>query len=317
MVSLRKVIFWISILCALGCVGYLFYSLVFLSWKNDSVNNQIRDVAFIQKDETEEPDEPKKEAPSIDWNKLKSINSEIVAWVKIDGTNIDYPVLYHEGDDENSQYYLYKDYNKDYSEYGSVFIDYRSGIDSKNIILHGHHMIDGSMFSDLTKYGGTSPDIGFYQKAHRIKFYKPEGDEEYEIISVMKTPQDNSNGDFFNYLIGNFSSNRDFINYMYDVRVRSMINCPIASNENDDLLTLSTCSYEYSGTIRTVVVARKIRDGEQILDVSSASENTEVLHAKGFYSEYGGTRPKESTFEEDFDKIKWYDGNINFSYKEP
>lgn len=316
MVSLRKVIFWISVICALCCAGYLFYSLVFLSWKNDSVNNQIKDIAFVQKEDTEKPAEDPKQS-NIDWNKLKSINNEIVAWVKIDGTSIDYPVLYHEGDDENSQYYLYKDYNKEYSEYGSVFVDYRSGIDSKNIILHGHHMIDGSMFSDLTKYGGSSPDIDFYKKAHKINLYKPDGDEEYEIISVMKTPQDNSNGDYFNYLIGNFSSNRDFINYMYDVRVRSMISCPILSNENDNLLTLSTCSYEYSGTIRTVVVARKVRDGEQILDVNAACENPEVLHAKGFYYEYGGTRPKESTFEKDFDKISWYDGTINFNKKEP
>ena len=75
---------------------------------------------------------------SHDWKKLKDINKEIVAWLKIADTKIDYPVLYHKGDTEKSQFYLYKDMYKDYSIHGSIFVDFRSekGANSKNVILH-------------------------------------------------------------------------------------------------------------------------------------------------------------------------------------
>lgn len=310
---LRKFIFSISIICLIAALGYIFYDLVFLSLKNGAVTNDIQKIAYDipEEDKENSSDNDSPSSPKYNWKKLKDINPEIVAWVKIPHTNIDYPVLQHKEDNENDQYYLYRDYNKDYSQYGSVFIDYRSDMNSKNIILHGHHMIDGSMFSDLVKYGGADPDIGFYKGSPYIYFSTPEEDCVYEIISVLKTPQDNSNNDFFNYMVGNFSTNRDFLNYLYSIRIRSMINCPVSSNENDQLLTLSTCSYEYSGTIRTVVVARKLRNDEPLSYVGGATENKNVLHGVGYYEKYGGTRPKELTFEEDFKNLYWYDGNVN------
>jgi len=101
------------------------------------------------------------------FKKLQKINSEIVAWINVPHTNIDYPVLYHKEDTLHSQYYLYNNYEKNYSQYGSIFIDFRSqqGVKSKNVIMHGHHMMDGSMFANLLKYGKTSIDMNFYKKS--------------------------------------------------------------------------------------------------------------------------------------------------------
>jgi len=78
---------------------------------------------------------------------------------------------------------------------------------------------------------------------------------------VFKTNTLSSQGEFFNYMIGEFQNEKDFMNYVYNVRIRSLITCPVDVNEDDELLTLSTCSYEFTN-FRTVIVARKVRDGE-------------------------------------------------------
>ena len=72
----------------------------------------------------------------------------------------------------------------------------------------------------------------------------------YKIISVFKTNTLMSHGEFFNYMVGNFQNDKDFMDYVYNVRVRSLINCPVETNEDDTLLTLSTSSYEYTTSAR-------------------------------------------------------------------
>ena len=128
---------------------------------------------------------------------------------------------------------------------------------------------------------------------------------------MFKTNTLSSHGQFFNYMVGNFQNEKDFMNYVYNVRVRSLINCPVDINENDELLTLSTCSYEFTN-FRTVVVARKVRLGEDAkVDVSKASINSNAVWPEVYYSSYGGTRPKITDFATAYEKqqIDWYDGN--------
>lgn len=78
---------------------------------------------------------------------------------------------------------------------------------------------------------------------------------------MFKTNTLTAHGDFFNYMISDFENDKDFMNYVYNVRVRSLFNCPVDVNEDDELVTLSTCSYEFTN-FRTVIVARKVRAGE-------------------------------------------------------
>ena len=187
-------------------------------------------------------------------------------------------------------------------------------MDSKNIVLHGHHMNDGSMFGELMNYGGTEADMDFYKKHATIKFDTPQGDGVYKIISVYKTNTLSAHGEFFNYMVGNFQNDKDFMNYVYNVRIRSLINCPVDVNEDDELLTLSTCSYEYTN-FRTVVVARRVRIGEDSkVDVKKASKNENAVWPQVYYSSRGGTRPTVTDFCTAYEKkqIDWYDGNYDF-----
>lgn len=277
-------------------------------------NDWIQSVAHRG---TDEPDgEPATTAdgqvlPSEDWDALKKVNKEIVGWINLKGTPIDYPVLLHKEDDQSYQYYLNHSVKQDYSDYGAIFVDYRSteGTKSKNVILHGHNMLDGSMFHELVNYSsGFSPDLDYYKKHAVISFNTPEGDSKWKIISVFKTSTLFSHGEFFNYMQGKFNSDAEFMNFVYNVRIRSMFNTPVTVNENDQILTLSTCSYEYK-SFRTVVVARKVRPGESdTVDVKLASVNPDPLYPEVYYD--GGSRPDPLTFKTAYamDRIGWYDG---------
>ncbi len=244
------------------------------------------------------------EKPVKNWKGLNKINKEIVGWVKLDKTKIDYPVLFHKGDSAESQFYLYKNYKKEYSDFGSIFLDYRcaEGTDSKHVILHGHNMgSDDSMFGSLIQYarykGWVQGNTKFYKSAPVVKFDTPELEAEWVVFAVMKIDVSNENKAIFNYLLGDFSSDAQFMNFIYNIKERSYLNVPVPINENDRILTLSTCSYE-TDNMRTVVVARMVREGEDVSKyVSKVKQNTPLKTVtSSFSAEYkaGNT--------------KWYDG---------
>lgn len=307
--KIRKVIVLCAILIFLVAGGYLLNELVIQPYLNSQITSEIYDIAY-DNDKTSKPDP---DAPAQNWKALKKINKEIVGWITIDDTKIDYPVLEHKGDNAYSQYYLYRTYKKGSSQHGSVFVDYRckDSVKSKNVILHGHNMkFDGTMFSALMGYGDLTGNLKFYKKHPVIDFNTPEADSKYKIISVFKTSTYYAHGEFFNYMQADFLSDAEFMNFVYNVRERSLIDCPVMVNEDDTLLTLSTCSYEFSG-FRTVVVARKVREGEKAdVDVELATLNKDPLFPEVYYQSRGGKRPDIKTFKKANEKglVSWYDG---------
>ena len=149
MITIRK---FIRILCVIVFLisAYALLDLLVISPMKTQGNIQgVKDIYYADSANTEE-------------NKienLRKINSEICGWIKIDDTNIDYPVLYRPGD---TDFYLSHDYKKEESRYGSITVDARckEGVRSRNVILHGHHMKDGQMFADLLKF----ENVEFCQK---------------------------------------------------------------------------------------------------------------------------------------------------------
>ncbi len=314
----RKLVVLLAIIAFIVAAGYLVNEFVIKPYQNSQITSEIHDIAYNNIEDEGNEDAPQKQ----NWDALKKLNKEIVAWITIDKTKIDYPVLEHKGDNAYSQYYLNRTYKKSYSSYGSVFVDYRSvdSVKSKNIILHGHNIRDGSMFNGLMGYGDLKGNLDFYKKHPIIRLNTPEADGQYKIISVFKTNTyyDHDNNNFFNYMQGSFLSDAEFMNYVYNVRVRSMINCPVMVNEDDQLLTLSTCSYEFAG-FRTVVVARKLRDGEKAtVNTEIATLNSSPVFPACYYQRYGGTRPEVLTFKKAYAKglINWYDGAGNLEGSE-
>lgn len=256
-----------------------------------------------------------------DWDEFLAINDEIKAWIDIPGTRVNYPVLKHEGDTVGSQYYLHRSYDHSYVFDGSIFIDYRSkqGVDSKNIITHGHKMNSGTMYGDLIKYGAYEGDLEYFKEHPTIFFNTPEGGvEQWMIVSVYKTNTIENHGEFFNYLVGKFSSDAQFMNYVYNIKVRSLFDINVPINENDRLLTLSTCSHEYTD-FRTVIVARKIRPNESVIPyVKSAKLAENPVWPDIYYTDHYGSRPEVTTFKTEYKKgnIDWYDGSGNLKGSE-
>ncbi len=98
-------------------------------------------------------DEPEKETgKEIDFEGLRKINEDLVAWIQIPGIGVDYPVV----QGEDNEYYLYHTFQKENNKAGSIFLDYRNHDDftDRRVILYGHNMKDGSMFSNLKQYQG-------------------------------------------------------------------------------------------------------------------------------------------------------------------
>lgn len=242
-----------------------------------------------------------------EFSDLLKVNSDVKGWIRIPGTNIDYPVLQSSKDDP--EYYLTRNLYKETDKMGSIFIDINSSVEEKtrNLVLHGHNMTStDNMFHYLLKYD----NIEYYKEHPLIEFNTIYEKGMWKIISVFKANA-NITEDFFNYTKAVFADDADYLEFIYKLRVRSLYNLPVDINEKDSVITLSTCSYELDN-YRTVIVARKVREGEtDIVDVEQAVKNPSVLYPANWYDNYGGTPPVITNFADELKKseINWYKAN--------
>ena len=323
----RKIILILAICTFLVSSYILVQILVVEPATNDKMTDDIKDL-LVSTTEGEKDDHgtPKKEVSRLptdgsegvisDFSQLLKANPDTVGWINVPNTIIDFVVVKPQ-DGVDSEYYLHRDFYGNYSKYGTVFMDRRSSLDAKNMIIHGHHMQDGRMFANLAKYveRGNEYGINFYKQTPVFTFNTIYEKSKWKIISFFKTNTLESQGAPFNYLRGDFVSDYDFLDFVYNLRVRSLVNCPVDLNENDTILTLSTCAYDFDD-FRIVIVARKVRDGESPdVDVSKAVENPSPLYPDVWYNTYGGTKPNVTSFQNAYNngEIYWYDGDKQWS----
>lgn len=128
----------------------------------------------------ENQEESEENLPKIDFDGLRTINGDIVAWIQIPGVGVDYPVV--QGKD--NEHYLHYTFDGKANKAGSIFLDYRNRADftDSKVILYGHNMKDGSMFSNLKKF----QDAGFRKEQGRVLHYLPDRMLEYEIVECRK-----------------------------------------------------------------------------------------------------------------------------------
>ena len=254
-----------------------------------------------------------------EFSGLLSQNPDTVGWVNIPNSVVDYPVLQCPNDaylltQQEDPYYLCRDFYHNNILRGSIFLDYRSPLDSKNLILHGHHMADGSMFATIIGYNS----FDFYKASPVVTFNSLYETGKWKIIAVCKTNTLESQGPYFDYMRGDFASDYDFLNYIYQIRLRSIYDCPVTVNEHDTIITMSTCAYDFD-EFRMFIVARKVRDGEDsTVNVGRAKKNPSPLYPDIWYYYYGGTKPEVTSFQDALNKkkITWYDGTKTWSQKD-
>ena len=237
-------------------------------------NDEIKAIYYNNYEKSENDDANVTLKKSFD--NLSLINEDIKGWIKIDNTVIDYPVL----QSSDPTFYLDHNYKKEYSRYGSIFIDSecKEGIHSKNIILHGHHMRDGQMFADILKFA----DLNFYKSTPAISFNTKEYISKWKIFSIFKTNTKPEQGEIFNYLAVAFANDASFLNFIDNLKIRSLLDINVDIIASDQIMLLSTCSYEFDDA-RTVLAARRVRQGEsESVDTSTAKKNENPLKPSGW-----------------------------------
>lgn len=171
---------WILVFLAILMVGILSV-LIFMPSKEDQPEPETEmterlvettealpeSTAVTTESESTEPLTEAYQSP-IDFEELWQSNEDVIAWIKIPGTNIDYPIVQTTDND----YYLHRDLYGNDSNHGTIYLDYESNQDFNgyNHILYGHNMKDGSMFKDVVKY----KDPDFFKEHQRFEIYTPE-----------------------------------------------------------------------------------------------------------------------------------------------
>jgi sortase B len=180
------------------------------------------------------------------FKELQKINKDIVGWLRIPGTRVDYPVL--QGKD--NQYYLEHSFTGEKIRNASIFMDYRNKVKKTdfNTILYGHNMHDGSMLTDIVQY----KEEVFFQKNVPIFFDTLYQKGKWEVFAVYVTNTS------FDYLVTNFKTPEESTAFINTVMEKSMYKKEITLTPEDHVLTLSTCSYEFKDA-RTVVQAKLVK----------------------------------------------------------
>ena len=225
---------------------------MFLQERQDNqLQHQLQEVLQEKSDETGE-DSSGDSLAQIDAGilALHEENPDCIGWITIEGTRIDYPVMYRPGD---KNYYLHRDFNGEYSANGCLYLaeECVPG-DSDNLIIYGHHMNSGKMFADLEKYKHEH----FYKEHPLIQFRTIWGNEEYEVLAAFTTPVYTGN-DFNYYNFIKAQKGEDYEYFIREIKRKGIYETKVTAFYGEKLLTLSTCEYSQKNG-RMVVVAKKV-----------------------------------------------------------
>lgn len=204
-------------------------------------------------EETGEPTETLLEEKPIlpEYAELYEQNGDMVGWISIDDTKINYPVM--QSIDEPN-FYLKHGFDKGYTDYGCPYVGENCDVTkpSDNIIIYGHHMKNGSMFSDLDKFKKKD----FWEQHKTITFNTLTEKQTYEIIAVFKTVvYTDSANEFRYYQFSDAETPEDFAEYVAKCKEKAFYDTGVSAEYGDKLITLSTCEYSNANG-RLVVVAK-------------------------------------------------------------
>ena len=253
MKKIKAFILPLSFICLLiSAVFFIMYFSDIVQDRRDQeeLKGRIEDVTDA---EVSVPSEPEKNQILERYETLYHENSDLVGWVKIEGTPLDYPVMQNK---EDGEFYLHRNFDKEYEYSGLPFLDKKCDITEPgtNLIIYGHNMKSDSMFSCLTgyreeKYYSEHPVIVFdtiYEKA------------EYQIIAVILSKVYKKTDNTFKfYQFIRVDTEEEFNNFIADMKGLALYDTGTGASYGDELLTLVTCSY-HTDNGRLAVLAKKL-----------------------------------------------------------
>ena len=243
---MKKIIYGIVIILLIGIMLISSYYIFKDKQEDKKQENTFEELVEIAEDKEQNTNDIKED--TINIKELYEINNDIVGWIKIDDTNINYPVMQTK---DRPQFYLRKDFYKKYSQWGTPFLAENCDIQtSDNLIIYGHHINNSKMFGKLEKYRNKD----FYRNHKTIKFYTKDNLTEYEIISVFRTT---ANSKFKYYEFVNANNEKEFETFVTKCKELSFYNTENNAEYGDKFITLVTCDYSIKNG-RLVVVAKKV-----------------------------------------------------------
>ena len=215
-------------------LSILIYSgIKIFKWYKDKTNNnkiveQIKSTVIVE----ENNEDGNENGYTVDFNKLKEQNNETIAWLKINNTNVEYPVV----KGTNNSFYLNHSFDKSKNSAGWIFADYKNKFDNtdKNIVIYGHNMRDGSMFGSMLNI----LDAKWYENEENtnITLYTENEKCIYKVFSIYKI----ENEDY--YIKTEFKNDNEFEEFVKNLKKRSIKDFNVDISKDDNILTLSTCA---------------------------------------------------------------------------
>lgn len=248
----KKLIFEIIVAIVIIILGILIFKTIREKQSVKDGKGIVNQIQIEKANITEEKTER-----MLQLEELQKENPEIIGYLEIQGTNISYPVL----QTTNNDFYMKKNYKKEYSKDGSIFLDkdYNWEIPSSNLLIYGHNNKNGQMFCDLLNY----KDESYYEEHPTIKFTTNKEEAEYEIIAVFlsRVYYKKEKNVFRYYYFINAENEEEYNSFVENCKKESLYDTGKTAKYGDQLITLSTCSYHVEDG-RFAVVGRKIKNGE-------------------------------------------------------
>lgn len=244
---MKRIIYYLFIILL---VSITLISIIFIYKElkqNKEYENTFKELSEIIENDNENNEDLEEK---INLTKLYNLNNDFVGWIRIEDTNINYPVMQSKN---NPNYYLKKDFYKKNSSYGTPYISEQCDINrSENLIIYGHHISENKMFGELENYKSKE----FYNNHSVIKFSTLEETHMYQIFAVFKTVVYNNSGfRYYDYIeLENNQAYTEFINKCNELSLYQTNKEPIYK---DKLITLSTCEYSNKNG-RLVIVAYEL-----------------------------------------------------------
>ena len=228
----------VIVLAALIAIGVLLSSYRQVQNDYDQLASQARGQAPRDQTAASDASEPTETLPDpvdipVDFDYLKSENEDIIGWIQVDGTKIDYPVLY---DTTYNLYYLNHNYKGTNTGYGSIFVlgENAGDFTDFNTVVYGHNMLDGSMFAQLHKFRNKE----FFDSHGQIILYTPGRKLTYQVFAAYRR-------DNLNIIVNNdFSTEElreEYIDSIYASTDLALFNPEYPVTASDRIITLSTC----------------------------------------------------------------------------
>ena len=204
-------------------------------------------IASMTPDNTDVPEEsPTENEPAQrDLSELFAMNEDFVGWLCIPETDINYPVMHTPDEPER---YLRRNFQGEYSESGVPFLDFRCSLDSDNLIIYGHNMMNGTMFAALQGY----VQEDFCMAHPVVEFQTTDGCAEYRVFAAAWVK---SSDDWYKAV--NLSSVEDFNSAVEKIIGKALFQVGSSPGFGTQILTLSTC-YDSANNGRLLVLAAKI-----------------------------------------------------------